>query len=166
MGAASARRATSDNFEGWVSSRFGRRLYRMFFKTYTEKVWGMPADEMPADWAAQRIKSLSLGGAVRNAVGWRPSGGGQVTSLIEEFQYPQLGPGDDVGGAAATGSSRLGADVRFDSPVGQRRRTAAAGPPPSTVADGDRAAPADARRVVDAARRADRWRWTRRRRRR
>ena len=51
-------------FEGWIASRFGWRLYRMFFKTYTEKVWGVPADKLPADWAAQRIKNLSLGKAV------------------------------------------------------------------------------------------------------
>ena len=53
-----------DKFEGWVASRFGWRLYRTFFKTYTEKVWGIPAEEMPADWAAQRIKNLSLFKAV------------------------------------------------------------------------------------------------------
>jgi protoporphyrinogen oxidase len=104
-----------DNFEGWVSSRFGSRLYRMFFKTYTEKVWGMPADEMPADWAAQRIKSLSLGGAVRNAIGWRADGG-QVTSLIEEFKYPQLGPGM-MWEACRDRVTELGATLRFNSPV-------------------------------------------------
>ena len=104
-----------DNFESWVSSRFGQRLYRMFFKTYTEKVWGMPADEMPADWAAQRIKSLSLGRALRNAVGWR-SDGGEVTSLIEEFQYPQLGPGM-MWEACRDRVLELGATLRFDSPV-------------------------------------------------
>ena len=107
-----------DSFEGWVSSRFGQRLYRMFFKTYTEKVWGMPADEMPADWAAQRIKSLSLGRAVRNAVGWR-SEGGEVTSLIEEFKYPQLGPGM-MWEACRDRVVELGATLHFDSPVTQR----------------------------------------------
>ncbi|MER7889797.1 NAD(P)/FAD-dependent oxidoreductase [Micromonospora sp. NPDC094482] len=80
------------HFEGWVSARFGWRLYSMFFKTYTEKVWGMPADQLQADWAAQRIKNLSLAKAVRNAL---PLGRGRedVTSLIEEFQYPKYGPG-------------------------------------------------------------------------
>ena len=79
-------------FEGWVASRFGWRLYRIFFKTYTEKVWGVAAGEIQADWAAQRIKNLSLLKAVVNAVlpKWRR---GTVTSLIDEFQYPQLGPG-------------------------------------------------------------------------
>ena len=52
------------SFEQWVVNQFGHKLYSIFFKTYTEKVWGMPCDEMSADWAAQRIKGLSLGGAV------------------------------------------------------------------------------------------------------
>ncbi|MEU4680357.1 NAD(P)/FAD-dependent oxidoreductase [Micromonospora sp. NPDC023737] len=80
------------HFEGWVSARFGWRLYSMFFKTYTEKVWGMPAHQLQADWAAQRIKNLSLAKAVRNALLPR-SNRKDVTSLIEEFQYPKLGPG-------------------------------------------------------------------------
>ncbi|WP_083672724.1 NAD(P)/FAD-dependent oxidoreductase [Micromonospora sp. CB01531] len=80
------------HFEGWVSARFGWRLYSIFFKTYTEKVWGMPADQLQADWAAQRIKNLSLAKALRNALlpGHRRT---DVTSLIEEFQYPKFGPG-------------------------------------------------------------------------
>ena len=82
-------------FEQWVSNRFGQRLYEIFFKTYTEKVWGIPCAEISADWAAQRIKNLSLGEAVRNALfGARQSKDGQViTTLIDEFQYPRLGPG-------------------------------------------------------------------------
>ncbi len=80
------------SFEGWVASRFGWRLYRMFFKTYTEKVWGMPASEIQADWAAQRIKNLSLWKAVTNAL-LPKRRRGVITSLIEEFQYPRLGPG-------------------------------------------------------------------------
>ena len=80
------------NFEGWVAARFGWRLYRIFFKTYTEKVWGVPATDIQADWAAQRIKNLSLLNAVTSAFGLGRSGG-QITTLIEEFQYPRLGPG-------------------------------------------------------------------------
>jgi protoporphyrinogen oxidase len=81
-----------DTFEGWTARAFGWRLYRKFFKTYTEKIWGMPASEIKADWAAQRIKSLTLGKAVRNA--FAPNGGAaRVTSLIDEFHYPRLGPG-------------------------------------------------------------------------
>jgi protoporphyrinogen oxidase len=80
------------SFEGWVAARFGWRLYRTFFKTYTEKVWGMPATEIRADWAAQRIRNLSLGRALVHAIAGA-RGAGQVTSLIEEFRYPRLGPG-------------------------------------------------------------------------
>ena len=80
------------NFEGWVSSRFGHRLYRHFFKTYTEKVWGVPATELQADWAAQRIKNLSLSKAIINALMPRRNQK-DITSLIEEFQYPKYGPG-------------------------------------------------------------------------
>ena len=81
-----------DKFEGWVASRFGWRLYRTFFKTYTEKVWGIPAEEMPADWAAQRIKNLSLFKAVMNAL--LPNRNQkEIASLIEEFEYPKYGPG-------------------------------------------------------------------------
>ncbi len=57
-----------DMYEGWLAARFGWRLYRHFFKTYTEKVWGHPPSEMPADWAAQRVKNLSLASAIVNAL--------------------------------------------------------------------------------------------------
>jgi len=79
-------------FEGWTAARFGWRLYRMFFKTYTEKVWGVPATEIQADWAAQRIKNLSFVNAVTNAL-LPKRNQKQITSLIEEFEYPKLGPG-------------------------------------------------------------------------
>jgi protoporphyrinogen oxidase len=80
------------HFEGWTTARFGRRLYSIFFKTYTEKVWGMPATSIQADWAAQRIKNLSLRSAVINALLPRRNQK-DIASLIEEFQYPRLGPG-------------------------------------------------------------------------
>jgi len=79
-------------FEGWTARRFGWRLYRKFFKAYTEKIWGMPATEIQADWAVQRIKNLSLSKAVVNAVIPR-RGRSTVASLVEEFEYPRLGPG-------------------------------------------------------------------------
>ncbi len=80
------------NFEGWVSARFGKRLYSIFFKTYTEKVWGIPATSIQADWAAQRIKNLSLWKAIVNAI--KPKHNSKdITSLIEEFKYPKFGPG-------------------------------------------------------------------------
>ncbi|MCU1343867.1 MAG: amine oxidase [Acidimicrobiia bacterium] len=80
------------NYEGWLVARFGWRLYRTFFKTYTEKVWGVPVAEMPADWAAQRVKNLSLGNAIVNAL-LPKRNQKDITSLIEEFQYPKYGPG-------------------------------------------------------------------------
>jgi protoporphyrinogen oxidase len=80
-----------DNLEQWVTNRFGRELYRIFFKTYTEKVWGIPCTEIRAEWAAQRIKGLSLPSAVRNAL-FRPKGE-IIKTLIEEFEYPMHGPG-------------------------------------------------------------------------
>ena len=80
-------------FEQWISNRFGYRLYRTFFKTYTEKVWGMSCKEISADWAAQRIKNLSLRQAVRNAL--LPNGNNNevITTLIDHYYYPRLGPG-------------------------------------------------------------------------
>lgn len=83
------------NFEQWVVSRFGYRLYEIFFKTYTEKVWGIPCSEISAEWAAQRIKNLSLKEAVRNALfgGANEKNGEIITTLIEKFNYPRFGPG-------------------------------------------------------------------------
>ncbi len=80
-----------ENLEQWVSNRFGSRLYEIFFKTYTEKVWGVPCTEIRAEWAAQRIKGLSLTTAIRNALfsQSRP----RVKTLIDKFQYPEKGPG-------------------------------------------------------------------------
>ena len=78
-----------ENFEEWVTNRFGRRLYLHFFKTYTEKVWGIPCKEIRADWAAQRIQGMSLKRAVMNAL----FGGDKIKSLIKNFQYPMYGPG-------------------------------------------------------------------------
>jgi protoporphyrinogen oxidase len=77
--------------EEWVCNRFGRRLYEIFFKTYTEKVWGVPCTTIRAEWAAQRIKGLSLLTAVRNAL--LPSKKSNVKTLIDKFQYPERGPG-------------------------------------------------------------------------
>jgi len=83
------------SFEQWVSNRFGYRLYEIFFKTYTEKVWGIPCSEISVAWAAQRIKNLSLTEAVRNALfnHTRTRDGEIITSLIGRFHYPRFGPG-------------------------------------------------------------------------
>jgi protoporphyrinogen oxidase len=81
-----------ENFEQWVTNRFGKRLYEIFFKTYTEKVWGVPCTEIRAEWAAQRIQGLSLARAILNAVSLNKRST-DIKSLIHEFQYPRLGPG-------------------------------------------------------------------------
>jgi len=81
-----------ENLEQWVTNRFGRRLYEIFFKTYTEKVWGIPCTEIRAEWAAQRIQNLSLAKAILSAasVNRRST---SIKTLIHEFRYPRLGPG-------------------------------------------------------------------------
>lgn len=81
---------TVETFEQWVTNRFGRRLFRIFFQAYTEKVWGIPCSELKAEWAAQRIKDLSLKTALLNMF---LRGGRDIKTLIEEFDYPRLGPG-------------------------------------------------------------------------
>jgi protoporphyrinogen oxidase len=103
-----------DNLEGFYAARFGWRLYRHFFKTYTEKVWGVPVADLSADWGAQRVKDLSLGRAAIEALKPKRFRRSQdashaVTSLIEEFKYPKFGPGmmweratDTVTAAGAT----------------------------------------------------------------
>lgn len=99
-------------FEQWTINRFGKRLYEMFFKEYTEKIWGIPCTSIQADWAAQRIKGMSLSKAVSNAV----LGTNGPKSLIESFRYPRLGPGmmwdrfkEDI--------IRRGGHVQFESSV-------------------------------------------------
>ena len=86
-----------DTFEQWVSKHFGRRLFNIFFKTYTEKVWGIPCNEIRAEWAAQRIKGLSLLTAIKNAL-IKPNSRSKnkknvIKTLIDEFSYPKFGPG-------------------------------------------------------------------------
>jgi protoporphyrinogen oxidase len=86
-----------DTLEGYIVKNYGWRLYSHFFKTYSEKLWAMPPSKIGADWGAQRIKGMSLFDAVwepiRSRLFGRRKGGEQVTSLIEEFQYPKYGPG-------------------------------------------------------------------------
>ena len=77
--------------EQWVCNRFGKRLYQIFFKTYTEKVWGVPCSEIRAEWAAQRIRALSLNRVIRNAL--FPQKKPKVKTLINSFHYPERGPG-------------------------------------------------------------------------
>lgn len=80
-----------NTFEQWVTNRFGARLYGIFFKTYTEKIWGIPCNEIRSEWASQRIKNLSLVTAIINALPWikKPT----IKTLLHKFKYPKLGPG-------------------------------------------------------------------------
>jgi len=86
-----------ETFEQWVSNRFGKRLFRIFFKTYTEKVWGISCDKISAEWAGQRVKGLSLMTALKYAIMRNRSGyqgkKGVIKTLIDQFDYPKLGPG-------------------------------------------------------------------------
>ena len=88
-------RRPEEDFATWVTNRFGKRLFEVFFKTYTEKVWGIPCSRIQAEWAAQRIKGLSLTTALKNALIGDRSASKQdaVKTLISEFLYPRHGPG-------------------------------------------------------------------------
>jgi len=135
------------SFEEWVTNQFGARLYEIFFKTYTEKVWGMSCREISADWAVQRIRGLSLATAARSALRLPRRGGraGAVKSLIEGFRYPRLGPGmmweacaarvRALGGRVELGQRVVGArldrargqwTVLAENAAGARREVAAA----------------------------------------
>lgn len=120
--------AVPTTFEEWVSNQFGRRLFKIFFETYTEKVWGMKCKEISADWAAQRIQGLSLGTAVWQALVparfWR--NGSTPKSLIESFKYPRLGPGQ-MWEAAAEQVRSLGGQVLLGAQVNQLDRDPASG---------------------------------------
>ena len=107
--------ADQSHLEGWVRARFGTRLYRHFFRSYNEKVWGMPATEIGADWAAQRIRDLSLGGAVLDALR-RQRAQSRHVSLIERFHYPLLGPGM-MWERCAELVEAAGCKVHLDQPV-------------------------------------------------
>ena len=139
-------RPAEDNLADWLVNRFGRRLFETFFRPYTEKVWGLPCERIGAQWAAQRIKGLSLRAAVADML--RRGAGGQRT-LLTEFLYPRLGPGmlwdrmrDEVvrlGGQVLTGHRLRGVragpagveSVEVEGPGG--RRVLAAGHLVSTI---------------------------------
>ena len=103
-----------ETFEQWVSNRFGRWLFTQFFKTYTEKVWGVSTSELRADWAAQRIKGLSFFSAAKAA--FFGNKGNQIRSLIGEFHYPRFGPGQMWERMQADIEAR-GGEVRLNAPV-------------------------------------------------
>jgi protoporphyrinogen oxidase len=112
--AALRRNKVDDSLEDWVSNRFGRRLFELFFKSYTEKVWGVPTTEIRAEWAAQRIKGLSFVSAARAA--FFGNKGDKVKSLISEFNYPRFGPGQ-MWEAMTAAIEEQGGEVRLESPV-------------------------------------------------
>jgi protoporphyrinogen oxidase len=103
-----------ESFEQWVSNRFGYRLYNHFFKTYTEKLWGVPATEIRAEWAAQRIRGLSFFSAAKAA--FFGNKGDKIKSLISEFNYPRFGPGQ-MWEAMADSIRAKGGEIRMNAPV-------------------------------------------------
>jgi protoporphyrinogen oxidase len=141
------------SFEDWVTNKFGRRLYEIFFKTYTEKVWGMSCREISADWAAQRIKGLSLSTAAWHAIfppRVPPDRSRQVKTLIGSFRYPRLGPGM-MWEAAARRTRELGGAVRLGCRVtGLEKMPAGGWRVAYTDADG-RSATVEAAHVISSA---------------
>src|SRR6185436_13014984 len=116
------------NFHEWVANQFGERLFSIFFKTYTEKVWGMSCDDISADWAAQRIKGLDLWTAMSHALrnsllpakkGPATKANGEVIkTLIDTFQYPRKGPGmmwDAAAGKVRERDGEIHMGTRLDS---------------------------------------------------
>jgi protoporphyrinogen oxidase len=147
-------RRPATSFEDWVTNQFGERLYSTFFKTYTEKVWGMSCKDISADWAAQRIQGLSLATAIVRALLPTPrprDGGAVVKTLISSFRYPSRGPGmlweacaakvRALGGAIEMGRTVVG--LAHDGGLGRWRVTHAG-------ADGRRAT-AEAEHVISSA---------------
>ena len=117
--AAMKPKGREDTFEAWVSNRFGKRLYQHFFKTYTEKLWGVSADEIRAEWAAQRIKGLSFFSAAKAA--FFGNEGNKIKSLISEFNYPRFGPGQ-MWEQMTADIHEKGGEVRLNAPVTRLRR--------------------------------------------
>jgi protoporphyrinogen oxidase len=107
-----------DSFEQWVSNRFGKRLYGHFFKAYSEKVWGVSATEIRAEWAAQRIKGLSFFSAAKSA--FFGNKGNKIKSLIGEFNYPRYGPGQ-MWEQMTSDIREHGGEVRLNAPVTRLR---------------------------------------------
>src|SRR4051794_12313435 len=114
LAAAIKPKGNEDDLESWVSNRFGKRLYQLFFKSYTEKVWGVPCTELRAEWAAQRIKGLSFFSAAKAA--FFGNGDNKIKSLISEFHYPRFGPGQ-MWETMADEIIAAGGEVRLNTPV-------------------------------------------------
>lgn len=149
---ASLRQRPEHSLEDFLINRFGRQLYRTFFKSYTEKVWGVPCHEISADWGAQRIKGLNLRTALehflRRLLPGSPVDIAQKdteTSLIEQFLYPRLGPGQ-MWETVAARVQAAGGEVRTGWEVVEVR----AAPDQQRVTGVVARGPGGARRVLDA----------------
>lgn len=105
---------SSESFESWIVSRFGRRLFEIFFKSYSEKLWGIPCDELSADFARQRIKQFSLREALLSAIS--PQRGKRHETLLDRFAYPQAGTGSVYEKMAAR-FEQHGGELRLQCPV-------------------------------------------------
>jgi len=155
-----------DSLEEWVTNRFGRRLFELFFKSYNEKVWGVPASEIRSEWAAQRIKGLSFFSAAKAA--FFGNRGNKIKSLIGQFNYPRFGPGQ-MWDAMTAAIEEQGGVVRLEAAVerielaGSRVVEVAAGgvsyPLPDAVISSlplravvEMTTPAPPREVIEAAR--------------
>ena len=112
--ATTRKKGNEQSLEEWVSNRFGRRLFELFFKSYTEKVWGVSTSELRAEWAAQRIKGLSFASAAKAA--FFGNEGNKVKSLIQEFHYPRYGPGQ-MWEAMTNEIRALGGEVLLSTPA-------------------------------------------------
>ncbi|MDR1812843.1 MAG: NAD(P)-binding protein, partial [Candidatus Fibromonas sp.] len=100
------------SLQDFMLNRFGKELYLIFFKDYTEKVWGIPCEQISAEWGAQRIKGLSIAKTIKHALFKNT----KETSLIDEFLYPKLGPGD-LWQKAANKILEMGGEILFNSKV-------------------------------------------------
>ena len=109
-----SRGGQAQTFEEWVTKKFGRKLYETFFKTYTEKVWGIPCDQIGAEWAAQRIKGLDLAQVVKNALPWGRAKG--IKTLVDEFDYPVRGAGQ-MYEVMAQNAQSLGVELSLETDV-------------------------------------------------
>src|SRR5690242_1083448 len=114
LAAAARPKGEEESLEQWVTNRFGRRLFELFFQSYNEKVWGVPASEIRAEWAAQRIKGLSFFSAARAA--FFGNRGNKIKSLISEFNYPRYGPGQ-MWDAMTEAIRTQGGEVLLSAPV-------------------------------------------------
>ena len=113
-----------DDFATWVSNRFGRRLFRIFFQGYTEKVWGMRCHQISAEWGSQRIRGLSLTSILRDALGGRLRSRETTRSLVRQFYYPRQGPGM-MWSRMREMIETLGSEVILNAPVEEIVCTAA-----------------------------------------